>query len=141
MADPKWITRARKEVGQAEVNGPGSNPRIVEYHTFTTYNATSDEVPWCSSFVCWVFEKEGIPSTRSAAAMSWLKWGKAIRKPVLGCVVVLKRPGGHHVGFYLGETPDKIDLLGGNQNNRVCVRSFPKDLVLGYRLPIVQTTK
>jgi uncharacterized protein (TIGR02594 family) len=89
--------------------------------------------------MCWVFEQEGIPSTKSAAAISWLDWGESISKPVLGCVVVLRRPSGGpsaaHVGFYVGEYPGVIELLGGNQANRVCIQPYPLELVLGYRVP------
>lgn len=137
--EPYWLSRARREIGQKELDGPGSNPRIVEYHASTKLQATDDTIPWCSSFMCWVFEQEGIPSTKSAAAVSWLDWGEALDKPVLGCVVVLKRPSGGpssaHVGLYVGEIPGSIELLGGNQSNRVCVQPFPTSLVLGYRMP------
>lgn len=136
--EPYWLSRARREIGQKEIDGPGSNPRIIEYHASTKLKATDDSIPWCSSFVCWVFEEEGIPSTKSAAAHSWLDWGESIEKPILGCIVVLKRTGSPtsaHVGFYMGESPGHIEILGGNQMNRVCIQSFPSSLVLGYRMP------
>jgi uncharacterized protein (TIGR02594 family) len=137
--EPYWLTRARREIGQQEDDGPGSNPRIVEYHSHTKLKATDDTIPWCSSFMCWVFESEGIPSTKSAAAVSWLDWGEALEKPVIGCVVVLRRlsggPAAAHVGLYVGELPGSIEILGGNQQNRVCVQPFPLSLVLGYRKP------
>lgn len=138
-SEPYWISRARREVGIAEDNGPGSNPRIIEYDSFTKLKATDDAIPWCSSFMCWVFENEGIPSPRSAAALDWLKWGVPLEKPLQGCIVVLKRKGGlnaAHVGIYMGETPGFINILGGNQMNRVCVQPYPTPMVLGYRNPL-----
>jgi hypothetical protein len=38
-----------------------------------------------------------------------------------------------HVGFYMGETPDTISLLGGNQNDRVNIVAQPKSRLLGFR--------
>jgi hypothetical protein len=42
---------AKAELGTTEVPGTQNNPRILEYHATTTLKATTDEVPWCSSFV------------------------------------------------------------------------------------------
>lgn len=138
--EPCWISRARKEINQAEIPGDEDNPRIIEYHSVTTLKASHDEVPWCGAFACWNFEMEGIPSPKSAAAIDFKKWGVKILKPIFGCVVILKRedssnPNARHVGFYVAESPGFIDLLGGNQKNRVCVQSFPISLVEEYRMP------
>lgn len=138
IVEPLWLKIARTEIGTAEVSGPKANPKIVEYASFTTLHATSDEVPWCSSFTCWCLEKAGLKSTRSAAAGSYLQYGIELLRPRLGCIVVFKREGGHHVGFYLGETygtSTRIDCLSGNSNNQVRIASYPKKLVLGYRWP------
>lgn len=57
-----------------------------------------------------------------------------------GCIVVFKRKGGNHVGFYLGETESNILLLGGNQENKdgifeVSEKQYSKADLLGCRLP------
>lgn len=135
---PPWLVKAIGEMNVAEEPGALNNPRIIDYHSETTLRATSDEIPWCSSFVCWCFERCGIPSTRSASARSWLNWGIAIGKPMQGCVVILKRtsnPKQGHVGFLWSEDADMVYVLGGNQANKVCVMGFSKDKVLGYRMP------
>lgn len=136
--EPSWLSIARKELGVAEVPGVGNNERILEYHGVTTLRATADSVPWCSSFACWVIERAGYKSTRSAAARSWLQWGRAIDQPVEGCIVVLKRgaPPSGHVGFYVGGDANRVRLLGGNQGDRVSEAFFPRADVLGYRMPI-----
>jgi uncharacterized protein (TIGR02594 family) len=125
--EPYWVSRARREIGVKALDGPLSNPRIIEYNQFTTLKALDDNIPWCSAFLCWVFENEGIPSTKNALAMSWLDWGDPIDKPIEGCVVVIKRDGSPtagHVALYVGEFPGHLELLGGDQNNQVCVESF-----------------
>lgn len=137
-AEPAWLEIARRELGVTEIPGASHNARILEYHAVTTLRATADEVPWCSSFACWVMEAAGIRSTRSAAARSWLQWGRAIDEPMTGCVVVLKRgaPPAGHVGFFVGLDGGRIALLGGNQSNQVRIARFPMADVLGYRMPV-----
>ena len=78
--------------------------------------------------------RAGYPITKSAAAKSWMKWGNEVPLQY-GAVIILKRKGGHHVGFYTGETTNSIYLLGGNQADAVNVKTFSKDLVLSARLP------
>jgi uncharacterized protein (TIGR02594 family) len=72
-------------------------------------------------------------------ARSWLLWGEPIKAPQQGDIVVLWRGldgVSGHVGF-VAEEPSKlspfIKILGGNQNNEVCIATYPKARVLGYR--------
>lgn len=135
----KWISIAKGEMGTHEVSGPKSNPRILEYNKFTLLDATSDEVSWCSSFVNWCMVQAGFKGTKSALARSWLNWGNDLKIAKLGCVTVFKRgnsPWQGHVGFYVGEgAGDTLRILGGNQSDQVCVETFSKKQVLGYRWP------
>lgn len=129
---------AEKELGQKEVIGTKHNPRIVEYHQMTTLKATEDEVPWCASFVCWCLEKAGFKSTKSAAAKSYLDWGKRCPTPMPGCVVVLSRGQNlYHVGFFSHQSDDgqTIYILGGNQNNSVNISAYPIEKIIAYRAP------
>src|SRR5690606_16496326 len=106
----------------------------IEYHSHTSLKATSDEIPWCSSFMCAAFEEVGIPSTRSAAARSWVGWGVKLEKPKEGCVVIFTRDNdlaSGHVGIYVGETLTHIRCLGGNQKDAITVSDYPKSSVLG----------
>jgi uncharacterized protein (TIGR02594 family) len=144
---PPWLVIARGELGVREYSafrpgpkGASSNPRIEEYQR-AAQGREDDDVPWCSSFVCWVMEQAGLPSTNSGAARSWMRWGVGIKEPRPGCVVVLWReaPTGYkgHVGLYerRGSHPDSLVLLGGNQANAVRTAAFPSSRVLGYRWP------
>jgi uncharacterized protein (TIGR02594 family) len=133
-----WFAIAQAEVGEKEFPGNADNPRIVEYLSSTTLKAPSrnnDETAWCSAFVNWCLERAGYEGTDSAWAKSWLQWGRPATVPAEGCIVVLTRPDGGHVGFYVAETEQGIAVLGGNQNDQVCVSSYPKDRLLGMRLP------
>lgn len=138
MSQAPWLAQAFKELGESEIPGEDHNSRILAYHLETTLKATEDEVPWCSAFLCACFEWVNVPSTRSAAARSWLRWGKELSKPIHGCVVVLKRGTSKwqgHVGLYLSETPTKIKIISGNSNDKVQIADYDKSRVIGYRWP------
>ena len=133
---------ATAELGVHETPGPAATARIVEYASHTTMKATSDEVPWCSSFANWVTDTAGYPGNHSAAARSWLNWGLPIDAPILGCIVVMDRhdaanPTAAHVTIC--DHPDisngMIRCIGGNQGDAVKVSRFPTAKVLGYRVP------
>jgi uncharacterized protein (TIGR02594 family) len=135
--DPDWYEVAWGERGVRETAGAAHSARIVEYHKTTTLDARTDEVAWCSSFVNWVMKQTGNSRTRSAAARSWLDWGRKLPHPVRGCVVVFKRgePWQGHVGFYVSDDGEVVRVLGGNQENQVKVHRYKKAAVLGYRWP------
>lgn len=114
--------------------GAKHNKRIVEYHQRTKLRAKDDETPWCSSFVNWCLANAGYPITESAAARSWTNYG-ASTTPHEGCIVVLTRTGGGHVGFYVRETSKYVYILGGNQSNKVSIAGYDKGRIIAYRLP------
>ena len=131
-----WMDIARAELGQREVKGAKHNPRIIEYHKTTTLKGTTDEIPWCSSFVNWVMKQAGYPGTNSAAARSWLQYGQRLAAPVPGCIVVLSRDGGGHVGFYMGQDSYGLKILGGNQGDAVTVAQYPANRCLALVVPL-----
>jgi uncharacterized protein (TIGR02594 family) len=144
-----WMEIAIAELGIHEESLPGvHNRRIVEYHNKTSLNASTDEIPWCSSFVNWVIAKAGFRGTNNALAKSWLDWGTNLTSPRYGAVTVIKKKGastdqatgsstGFHVGFYINASTAHIRLLGGNQGDAVKYSSFSLNAydVKGYRWP------
>lgn len=129
---------ALSEVGVAELPGPNHNDRILEYHSTTGLDAETDEVAWCSSFVNWVVQQAGAEGTNSAAARSWVTWGKRSRKFIPGCVSVFSRGKNDdqgHVGIGLYETPKSIVVVSGNLDNKVRISTFPKYRWIGCRIP------
>jgi len=135
-----WIAVAQDEMGVEEIAGAENNPRILEYfETCGATWATSDsEVPWCGAFAGYCMASAGHPlPSEPLRARAWLAWGRALDKPVHGCVVVLKRgnnPRQGHVGFFMQKGKnDTIYVLGGNQGNRVSIVKFKESDVLGYR--------
>jgi uncharacterized protein (TIGR02594 family) len=144
-ADNPWMAIAQKEVGQSELPGARHNQRIIQYHATTGLQAKTDEIAWCSSFVNWCLRQARIGGTNSAAAISWLSWGRPTHARQ-GAVAVIHNPAarntrlsrsGNHVGFLVQESPTHFILLGGNQSDQVRVSRYPKSRwqLKGYRWP------
>ena len=97
------------------------------------------KTPWCAAFVNAMLKTSGDVGTQSNMARSFLNYGKKTDRPSEGDIVVLRRGGSRvlgHVGFYAGEDENgNVQVLGGNQGDRVSIKSFPKSKVLGYRQP------
>lgn len=121
------------ELNQKEIPGETHNPRILAYHAETTLKASSDEIPWCASFVNWVLKQIGEVGSRSALAKSFLDWGTTLKEPVKGCVCVFDRDGGGHVAFFDHLEGESVFVLGGNQDNKVSLAPYPKSKLLSYR--------
>lgn len=135
---PPWLPIALAELGEKEVPGSGNNPRIVDYHQATSLKATTDITPWCASFVNWCLWQSGVKGTNSAAARSFLDWGRKLGKPQLGAIAVFKRgsnPAQGHVGFALDVRNGYVYLLGGNQSDLVCISLYAESQLLDYRWP------
>lgn len=141
--DPPWLKIARAEIGVKEVPGQKHSLRILEYHSATSLHASSDEVPWCASFVNWCLRECRYKGTNSAMARSFMEMPAQLIRPVHGCIVVLWRgkrdsPSGH-VAFYESGDRESVLVLGGNQANEVCMKRYPKEMVLGYFWPVIRT--
>lgn len=144
----RWFLHAQtfERAGIMEIPGKEAHPTIVSFFNYTTLKTTklalSDETPWCAAFVCAMLEQCGVPSTKSAGARSYLRWGVRLEHPRIGCVVVSERKDPNnkaaaHVAFYAGHINDKhYASLGGNQSNRVCTKSKPYSEVLAYCWPV-----
>lgn len=138
--DPHWLTRARAYVGLAEVPGKKHNATILKWWKAIKAAIVDDETAWCAAFVGGVLEEAGIKSSRSASARSYLTHGSKIEKPAVGCIVVFwrgsKEGWSGHVGFVVGRDQNgNLMVLGGNQGDKVSIKPFGKDRILGYRWP------
>lgn len=145
MTEPPWMQRARSFLGTREIVGPKHSPIIMGWirklgAKALGINVVSDETAWCSTFAA-VCVKEALPSEPlppiAVRASSWGKWGRELLSPRPGAVLVFTRPGGGHVGFYAGESPDGRDyvVLGGNQGNKVSLMRLAKSRCTGIRWP------
>jgi uncharacterized protein (TIGR02594 family) len=95
-----------------------------------------DETAWCACFVNWCLvqageKKAGEAKVQTARAETWKTYGKGGDAMTGNICVIQREPfgdsgSGWHVGFFLAGDPKAgyVDLLGGNQGNRVCRRWF-----------------
>lgn len=133
-----WIVTAKSLIGVEEDTGSGSNDDILSWAEVVgvddDYN--NDSIPWCGLFTgyCFSFNRIKPPAT-PLWALSWNTWGIKLSEPAYGCVMVFKRDGGGHVGFYVGEDDDYYFILGGNQSDAVNIKRLEKERCVGYRWP------
>lgn len=136
----KWITVAKSLIGTKEVPGARSNPTIIGWAKALgnrvlgmAYN--DDSTPWCGLFVAHCVKAAGFtPAPIAVRASAWASWGVAC-KPVPGCIVVFKRPGGGHVGFLVGQNATSYRVLGGNQSDSVNETWIEKSRAVATRWP------
>jgi uncharacterized protein (TIGR02594 family) len=139
MSDPIWYKKAKEYIGLKEYRGSRHNKTVLEmYGTVGHGWVKEDEVPWCAAFVGHCLEETGYRSTRQLTARSYLQWGKSIKNPRRGDVVVFRRGNSSwqgHVGFVDRVTSSRVYTLGGNQSNAVNIKGYAKKSLLGYRRP------
>ncbi len=149
--DITLLSHGMRYVGISELAGKKNHPLISWWISLCNFDLdAADEIPWCSAFVNGMAWDLRLPRSNSLAARSWLAIGQAISPEniVVGFdVVILKRgldpqPGPEvtsgapgHVGIFagMGGVATTINVLAGNQGNRVSVQSFPTSRVLGIR--------
>jgi uncharacterized protein (TIGR02594 family) len=144
----RWMEIAWAEQGTAEIEGPESNPQILQYFKTAGFGAvTSEDMPWCGAFAGACLAGAGLPrpsDARVLRARAYLDIGTPITAPRVGAIVVLSRPDAGptagHVGFVSGWTETHVAVLGGNQGDAVTVAHFPRSQVVGYRWPVPPAT-
>lgn len=139
---PEWISKAITELGEVEVAGAKSNPRILEYRRMASCTLGGDDgaVPWCAIFVNAMLAQSAVKGTGSAMARSFAnsKDFERLEKPMVGCITVIssnRGPASGHVFFYAGENGLFFFGLGGNQSDAVSVDAFHKSKLVGHYWP------
>lgn len=146
MAEPAWLTLARRQIGVREIVGPKHSPIVMGWIQKVGAKAlgikvNDDEMPWCGTFMAWLMKECGLSMPLIAVrAASWGRagqWGRELLGPRLGCVLVFTRQGGGHVGLYVGEDATHYHVLGGNQSNSVSITRIAKNRLApgGMRWP------
>jgi uncharacterized protein (TIGR02594 family) len=141
-AEPVWMREALRFKGLTEIPGPKSNATIMDWAKalggWIAGFYQNDDTPWCGLFMAHCFgvtlPGEPLPAN-PLGALQWNKFGTSLTTPVLGAVLVFERPGGGHVGLYVGEDDDNYIVLGGNQSNTVKLSLVEKKRCVGIRWP------
>ncbi|KQV81839.1 conjugal transfer protein [Rhizobium sp. Root1220] len=146
-ATQDWMAIARREAAlpareRSEWPDPDENPRILYYFKIGApwfEVAGGDEVDWCAAFVNFCLVTSGHMGTDHPGARSFY-WNKkkqfhVLAGPQPGAIAVRRyapfsdlkwATGTGHVGFVVSWTSSAVTLLGGNQGNTVCERTFPR---------------
>ena len=136
---PKWFDLAKGEIGVKERKGKAHNPVVLAYYDEAGHpHIDNDEVPWCAAFVGAMLKRAGLKGTGALTARSYLTWGKPLKHPKEGAIMVFKRGNSSwqgHVAFYVKEDATHYHVLGGNQRNAVNISRYPKKDLLGIRWP------
>jgi uncharacterized protein (TIGR02594 family) len=121
---PRLLIEGLRTYGTLEVPGRGSNPTILSWAEEVGLERvyTADHIPWCGLWMATVALRAGKWIPRQPLwALSWATWGDDGGQPELGDVLVFVRPGGGHVGLYVGEDHAAYHVLGGNQSDSVSI--------------------
>jgi uncharacterized protein (TIGR02594 family) len=146
-----WFTIAESEFKSwkdgnlIESSGDGKT-KVLDYFRSTDSGITR-VVAWCGAFVAHCLAKSGAAQKgsivrTSALAAQWKRWGNAelkltpgakIPKGAIVVTVPLAKDASGHVGFFNREVPGGVELLGGNQSNRVSLMTVPRSKVVTIR--------
>jgi uncharacterized protein (TIGR02594 family) len=139
---PSWLIEAIQEIGQKEVAGAKSNPRIIAYRKLagTPFEQEDGKVPWCAIFVNAMLAEAGVKGSGSAMARSFVSSPhfEKLDKPVIGCITVIsssRGPASGHVFFYTGENGLFYQSCGGNEDDQVRVSMWQKVRLVGHYWP------
>lgn len=132
---PKVIDQAMKFLGVKEIVGSKHESIIMDWaKELKLKDYVSDEIPWCGLFVGIVIRLSGYDVVKDPLwADNWRKFGNKQSVAMKGDVLTFKRPGGNHVGFYVGEDKTCYHVLGGNQSNKVGFTRIEKSRLTGIR--------
>lgn len=135
----KHIVEAFKLYGVTEVEGARDNPKIIDLFNELGFDGEDlkDETSWCAAFANAMLKRANLEYQNTLNARSFLKIGKQVYDPKFGDIVVFWRESKNswkgHVAFYINEDESNINVLGGNQGNRVKISAYPKYRLLQYR--------
>lgn len=132
---PKMLLEALKLYGTKEAEGTQDNPEILNWAKEVGIpDYVHDSIAWCGLFMAVVAHRSGKKVVESPLwAANWLKFGEKSEKPELGDVLVFQRPGGNHVGLYVGEDSTTYHVIGGNQSDSVSITRIQKNRFRGAR--------
>ncbi|HJQ39362.1 MAG TPA: TIGR02594 family protein [Thermoanaerobaculia bacterium] len=142
---PRILREALRHIGVAEVSGTGDSSTILSWaRDLGLRDYQHDETAWCGLFMALCCKRSGYAVPRTPLwALSWKSWGTAVKAPMLADVLVFWRkvidPRSRktmlhgHVGQYVGEDRRAYHVLGGNQDNRVCVKRIARSRLVAAR--------
>lgn len=99
------------------------------------------KIPWCGDAIETAIKLtiplEPLPDVlikNPYWAQNWQYFGVKAQARY-GSILVFKRNGGGHVGFYVGENKTHYFVLGGNQSNKITISKIAKSRCIAIRWP------
>lgn len=145
ITDQPMLREALKLLGVTEKAGEVDNPEIVAWakeiggQVAAIYN--HDSMPWCGLFMGVVAKRAQVPfPALCIRALEWRDFGTIVTEPALGDVLVYVRPGGGHVGIYVGEDDGAFHTLGGNQGDQVKIERVSREMLRAARRALYIST-
>jgi uncharacterized protein (TIGR02594 family) len=134
------MIEAERNLSVREVPGSGNNPTIIGWAKklggWIASYYKQDSIPWCGLFVNYCMAVAGAKTIQSGlGALNWATYGVGLGMAIPGAILVFKRPGGGHVGFYVSEDNDTFHVLGGNQSDAVTITKIAKNRLVATRWP------
>ncbi len=134
------LNEALSHYGEKETQDGVTNKQILYYLENVTGLEMKSNIPWCAAFIGSMLKDCGFKYLPALNARAYLKYGRAVKTPKLGDIVVFWRGNEQgwqgHIGFYISQKRNVIYVLGGNQNNKVCIKAYQKKQLLAYRAPV-----
>ena len=128
---PPWVDELLRRKGLHE-----SRDHSALYAWLRSAGSAVDpaRTPWCGDAVetaiLRALPDEPVPAN-PMASINWLKFGREMKAPALGAVLVFwrgtKSGWQGHVGFYVGEDATHYHVLGGNQSNAITITKLTKN--------------
>jgi uncharacterized protein (TIGR02594 family) len=133
-----WMLTAKRLMGTEEYS-EGDNQDILQWARdlggSVAKDYKHDSIAWCGLFVAYCFFANGIDPVKDPLwALNWAKWQTHV-DPGYGSLLVFKRSGGGHVGYYISEDSYSYHVLGGNQSDEVNVSKVSKAQLVSSRWP------
>lgn len=150
---PKMILEGILLLGVQEIPGPKSNPIILKFAEDIGVKSIykNDDTSWCALSHNAVALRSGKKifgykdKYDLLRALAFQKNGVEINKDewqvvekdkaMLGDSLIFQRPGGGHIGMYIGESKTHFYVMGGNQNNMYSITRISKDRLVAVRRP------
>lgn len=145
MTAAPWLVEAQHDLGMKELVAGELNPNVRAMFTLATNyppKLISKKTPWCAAAVCAWLERAGVRSPRTARAADFARYGTAVElehaQP--GDIVVFGKVdpdagGSGHVALLWQRRGELVDVLGGNQNQKVCIAPRPVARIVAIRRP------
>jgi uncharacterized protein (TIGR02594 family) len=137
---PLWLIEALRWLDEKEAPGDDDNPHILEWAREEGGSIAQafkhDSIPWCALFANMILTKTGFRGTETLWALDFANWGQKVTGPAVGAFVPMSRSGGGHIAVVVGrDQHGNLMCVGGNQDDAVNIKPFPRNRPVGYRWP------